>query len=778
MSPMTAERAPLSSHQINDTDHTDADENDYFVQAENDNSTSEREGFLHSNNSIGDGMKSRRNPIANLIQSLQPTHEDDVSDTADDTAGYDNYNHTKQRGKYDGYCTIDQEFSARDSWELSVADDQDDANITCGRQSFDSGGCDDGEFVSYWYTDDEGENDCQLESSHIDHGIREESAVEAPLGNGNNATRWFQLRKGINHLAHDNSKHEDRRPMRQWGFGKGLSQTNDADAVSSDIDEDRQEYVLYSAPDCDDDEHEISDNELDGDGAGSLLPSSSSNECDHIMPGAVSDSNPRSSSPFRLSLRRNQSNNTNANNRGRRGEGILALPIIRPFLIGSRRGFTDEDPDGEESSAEKVEDNNDEYSSDQPSRRDRATTVQSISEGIAGAQNDSLILYPSSLDDTTTDGLNKYCAPLNPPSPLLRILQIGRLLQGPNSEARNNKRAVREFHKLLRKEDWSLATTVLQSTPSLAQTWHPIQRLYGGRYDGEGLPLHAACALRPPASFVQTLANIYPEGLLAKDKAFARVPLHVACRSLAKSNVIQVLCEMQPECVEARDSLKRVPLHYLIKNYTAFGDDDETEHGTESNASTSTDNPDGDGLIALRILLQANPNCVRAVDYRGWTPLHVAASSSSRKGMLNVLKLITESWPEGVLVKTSKGSDVFDCVGMAGDVHPTKDRVASLLKEARQKALDEPSHNDDCDDEEEASNRSDDEEKIQEDVRSADSDDNADSQNGVDDNSTNSSAFSVDIEKEEPIIELLQDDIVVSMRQHHEEVYDSSSDAP
>lgn len=50
----------------------------------------------------------------------------------------------------------------------------------------------------------------------------------------------------------------------------------------------------------------------------------------------------------------------------------------------------------------------------------------------------------------------------------------------------------------------------------------------------------------------------------------------------------------------------------------------------------------------------------------------------------------------------------------------------------------------------------------------------------MDDNSTNSSAFSVDIEKEEPIIELLQDDIVVSIRQHHEEVlaYDSSSDAP
>ena len=78
--------------------------------------------------------------------------------------------------------------------------------------------------------------------------------------------------------------------------------------------------------------------------------------------------------------------------------------------------------------------------------------------------------------------------------------------------------------------------------------------MYGGRYDGEALPIHAACALRPPSSFIEMLATLYPEGLVEKDKAFGRVPLHVACRSLADSSVIRVLCEMDPKCVEERDT--------------------------------------------------------------------------------------------------------------------------------------------------------------------------------------------------------------------------------
>jgi hypothetical protein len=384
---------------------------------------------------------------------------------------------------------------------------------------------------------------------------------------------------------------------------------------------------------------------------------------------------------------------------------------LRPFLIGSRRGFTDQPKSFELNAVGSNIDGDtfSDYAIDVTLNQDRDAVVQSISEGIVGVRDDSLVLDLSS----SANHVPKNNSPQHHENDPLRFLRpLARLIRGHHHQ-RSNEAAIKNFHALLRKEDWSLATTVLRSNlgPSLAQTWHPVQRLYGGRYDGEVLPLHAACALRPPSSFIENLAAIYPEALLAKEKSFGRVPLHVACRSLAHSSVIRVLCEMEPRCVEERDSLKRVALHYLIKNYTTLGDDLEKCQTTETeylssvkersqheedcavikSLEESEQQPNTDGIVALKILLETNPSCVNAADHRGWIPLHVACSSSSRKGMTNVLKLLLESWPQSVLSKTSKGSDVFDCVDLAGEFHPTRDLVLSILKEAKQRVQDDTS---------------------------------------------------------------------------------------
>ena len=92
---------------------------------------------------------------------------------------------------------------------------------------------------------------------------------------------------------------------------------------------------------------------------------------------------------------------------------------------------------------------------------------------------------------------------------------------------------------------------------------------------------------------------------------------------------------------------------------------------------------DDDGMNAMKILLTTNPNCVRAVDYRGWLPLHVACSASSREGMINVIKLLLATYPESIHVTTDKGSDAVACVAMAGMFHPTKGRVIALLQESK-----------------------------------------------------------------------------------------------
>jgi len=384
-------------------------------------------------------------------------------------------------------------------------------------------------------------------------------------------------------------------------------------------------------------------------------------------------------------------------NSRRRGDGggILAMPIVRPFLRGSRRGFADND--------EAFEDGNDDSDvadyaeGDLPSRQDRAAVVQSISQGITGTNDDSLLL-DGAICGVVGDNDEQQSA-MGPPPNLLQRLFVTRFLQSP-ADGNRKQASILQLHNLLRKEDWSLASQILQSKPELARTWHNIDRLYGGRYDGEALPIHAACALHPPPSFIKVLGALYPEGLMEKDKSFDRVPLHVACRCLAESSVIRVLCEMDPNCVVARDRLKRVPLHYLIKNYCAFGDDEDDvrisidgdieDDNNVTNATSDDDYDDNeeDGMTALKILIRTNPSSVRAADHRGWLPIHVASSCSSRKGMGRVLKVLLEVWPQSIYAKTEKESDALDCVEMAGKVHPRKEMVISLLTEAKCKMED------------------------------------------------------------------------------------------
>jgi hypothetical protein len=123
----------------------------------------------------------------------------------------------------------------------------------------------------------------------------------------------------------------------------------------------------------------------------------------------------------------------------------------------------------------------------------------------------------------------------------------------------------------------------------------------------------------------------------------------------------------------------------LLKNYCSFGDDDDNDTCVDGSTGLCIQEEEGDedGMTALKILLNTNPDCVHAADHRGWLPLHVACGSSSHKGMLRVLLLLLKIWPESVLGMTDKDSDPFACVDMAGKHHPTKARVLALLQEAK-----------------------------------------------------------------------------------------------
>jgi len=517
---------------------------------------------IHHDSLVGDGgsphvatKDSDRRDIGHFIEG----EEED-----DDDAGCATYGHQFRMGRYSGYCTLGR-VSLHDSWDCADVDSDANGDSLSPADGDEDRKHNHGGFVSFWRQKDGGDPSSS--------GGRERRALPLILGRTNQEF----------HTADDDDCDDDRvettmRPIPLFyrGYHGGLEQSTGLDAPANSFglwfkrelritnlhftEVDEPEFTtrrrrrrrntgdgpwnLWKRREASDVE-DFENAEDEGGDANSLISSSSSDE---ILWRGMTNQVPKDDV--------NAKNHENSIFGGqiRRGGGVLALPIIRPFLRGSRRGFTDNSDLGQPSNEMGNEEDDDgaDYADGLPSRRDRAAVIESISQGIVGTTDDSLLIDANCGDDTQSTIESRI------PIWLERIF-VTRFFQGFGNQHKNS--AIIQLHNLLRKEDWSLATTLLQTKPELAQTWYCINRLYGGKYDGEALPIHAASALCPPPSFIEMLGELYPEGLLEKDKAFGRVPLHVACRCVASSSVIRVLCEMEPKCVVERDEYVLLLLH-------------------------------------------------------------------------------------------------------------------------------------------------------------------------------------------------------------------------
>lgn len=74
------------------------------------------------------------------------------------------------------------------------------------------------------------------------------------------------------------------------------------------------------------------------------------------------------------------------------------------------------------------------------------------------------------------------------------------------------------------------------------------------------LPLHRACASKPPPELVKALVEAYPDGIRSREK-FAMLPLHVACQRGASTSVITTLVDLYPSSTRERDAFGLLPLH-------------------------------------------------------------------------------------------------------------------------------------------------------------------------------------------------------------------------
>ncbi|KAL3793837.1 hypothetical protein ACHAWO_012706 [Cyclotella atomus] len=207
--------------------------------------------------------------------------------------------------------------------------------------------------------------------------------------------------------------------------------------------------------------------------------------------------------------------------------------------------------------------------------------------------------------------------------------------------------------ELLSHEDWTLVNMYLKSSyaRSAATRWTTIRGFFDGEFDSRVLPIHQACALRPPKEVVDQLARCYQEGLKLKEDAFNRLPLHIACLTSAPVEVVESLLRNYPEGARCKDSIGRLPIHY------ACAHDVEEE--------------------VIVMLLRAFPASAGCGDNNGWLPLHVAC----RRGLsVNVVRQLIHCFPPSIDMPTKKGSTALMCARKGGTDRKHLD-VVDLLNE-------------------------------------------------------------------------------------------------
>lgn len=206
---------------------------------------------------------------------------------------------------------------------------------------------------------------------------------------------------------------------------------------------------------------------------------------------------------------------------------------------------------------------------------------------------------------------------------------------------------------LISHEDWNLVTMYLNSSyaHTASSQWTTIPGFFDGEFDSRVLPIHQACALRPPPEVIDKLSRLYPEGLKRREGAFQRLPLHIACLTSAPVHVVSSLIRNYPEGTRGKDSIGRLAIHY------ACAHDVEEE--------------------VIDLLLGSFPASAGCGDDNGWLPLHVAC----RRGLsVRIVRKLIDCFPPSVDMPTKKGSTPLSCAQKGGSGRNHLE-VIDLLKE-------------------------------------------------------------------------------------------------
>mmetsp|Transcript_6214 Transcript_6214/g.15376 ORF Transcript_6214/g.15376 Transcript_6214/m.15376 type:complete len:418 (-) Transcript_6214:46-1299(-) len=122
---------------------------------------------------------------------------------------------------------------------------------------------------------------------------------------------------------------------------------------------------------------------------------------------------------------------------------------------------------------------------------------------------------------------------------------------------------VTDLYQAITKSDWTAAIQAVKKHPDEAKTW-VVRRdeEKPGKNTWRFLPIHSACARRPPATLVTALIAAYPEGARCVDDQ-GMYALHYASGNQASREVMRSLLMAFPDAAKLKDPRGMLPIHYL-----------------------------------------------------------------------------------------------------------------------------------------------------------------------------------------------------------------------
>jgi Ankyrin repeats (3 copies) len=116
---------------------------------------------------------------------------------------------------------------------------------------------------------------------------------------------------------------------------------------------------------------------------------------------------------------------------------------------------------------------------------------------------------------------------------------------------------------LMAARDWQSVNVAIAMYPSLAAQWiFGIDDASASIY--KRLPLHCACIYGGPIELIDTLINLFPEGIQTIDPTDSSTPLSLACFANNSIKIIRLILRSYPQAIDIVNIYGQVPLHVAI----------------------------------------------------------------------------------------------------------------------------------------------------------------------------------------------------------------------